>query len=213
MKKFFTMLIAAATLLTTNALSANEDAVKAVITDMMNKCATLDFAGALSHLTKDYQMIDASGTTKSYEKVAAEGMQYDKFIKPFLTIRKQIESTNDLITIMEMFEKVTGHKTTAQDKEALKKLPAEQQKTLVTKIKQDMNKAFAQLDEGIADAKKFRDSAQFVSVKIEGDNATAVYTVVKTFIKGQQKLTNTTTLVKQNGKWMIRKEVWSAEKK
>ena len=212
MKKFFAALITAAALLTTNALSANEDAVKAVITDMMNKCATLDFAGALSHLTRDYQVIDASGTTKNYEKVAAEGMQYDKFIKPILAIRKQLEKTDDLIALMEMFEKITGHKTTAQDKEALKKLPAEQQKALVAKIKQDMNKAFTQLDEGIADGKKFRDSAQFVSVKIEGDKATAVYTVVKTFIKGQQKLTNTTTLIKQNGKWMIRKEVWTVEK-
>lgn len=212
MKKFFAVLITVAALLASVNVSANEDAVKAAITDMMNKCATLDFAGALSHLTKDYQVIDADGTTKNYEKVAAEGMQYDKFIKPILAIRKQLEKTDDLIALMEMFEKITGHKTTAQDKEALKKLPAEQQKALVAKIKQDLNKAFAQLDEGIADGKKFRDSAQFVSVKIEGDNATAVYTVVKTFIKGQQKLTNTTTLIKQNGKWMIRKEVWTVEK-
>ena len=208
MKKFFAVLITVAALLTSVNVSANEDAVKAVITDMMNKCATLDFAGALSHLTKDYQTVDAYGAIKTYEKVAAEGMQYDKFIKPILAIRKQLEKTDDLIALMEMFEKITGHKTTAQDKEALKKLPAEQQKALVAKIKQDLNKAFAQLDEGIADGKKLRDSVQFVSVKIEGDKATAVYTVVKT----QQKLTNTTTLVKQNGKWLINKEVWTVEK-
>lgn len=212
MKKFFAALITVAALLASVNVSANEDAVKAVITDMMNKCATLDFAGALSHLTRDYQVIDADGTTKSYKEIAAEGMQYDKFIKPFLAMKKQLEATDDLLTLMEMFEKITGHKTSAQDKEALKRLSAEQQKTMVAKIKKDLNKAFAQLDEGIADGKKFRDSAQFVSVKIEGDNATAVYTVVKTFIKGQQKLTNTTTLIKQNGKWMIRKEVWTVEK-
>lgn len=212
MKKFFAALITVAALLASVNVSANEDAVKAVITDMMNKCATLDFAGALSHLTKDYQTVDAYGAIKTYEKVAAEGMQYDKFIKPFLAMKKQLKATDDLLTLMEMFEKVSGHKTSAQDKEALKRLSAEQQKTMVAKIKKDLNKAFAQLDEGIADGKKFRDSAQFVSVKIEGDNATAVYTVVKTFIKGQQKLTNTTTLIKQNGKWMIRKEVWTVEK-
>lgn len=208
MKKFFAVLITVAALLASVNVSANEDAVKAVITDMMNKCATLDFAGALSHLTRDYQVIDASGTTKNYKEIAAEGMQYDKFIKPILAIRKQLEKTDDLIALMEMFEKITGHKTTAQDKEALKKLPAEQQKALVAKIKQDLNKAFAQLDEGIADGKKFRDSAQFVSVKIEGDKATAVYTVMKK----QEKLKNTTSLIKQNGKWMIRKEVWTVEK-
>lgn len=212
MKKFFAVLITVAALLASVNVSANEDAVKAAITGMMNKCATLDFAGALSHLTKDYQVIDADGTTKSYKEIAAEGMQYDKFIKPFLAMKKQLEATDDLLTLMEMFEKVSGHKTSAQDKEALKKLSAEQQKALVAKIKQDLNKAFAQLDEGIAAGKKFRDSAQFVSVKIEGDNATAVYTVVKTFIKGQQKLTNTTTLIKQNGKWLINKEVWTVEK-
>lgn len=212
MKKFFAALITAAALLASVNVSANEDAVKAVITDMMNKCATLDFAGVLSHLTKDYQVIDEYGTTKNYKEIAAEGMEYDKVIKPILAIRKQLEKTDDLIALMEMFEKVSGHKTSAQDKEALKKLSAEQQKTMVAKIKQDMNKVFTQIDEGIADGKKFRDSAQFVSVKIEGDNATAVYTVVKTFIKGQQKLTNTTTLIKQNGKWMIRKEVWTVEK-
>lgn len=208
MKKFFAALITAAALLASVNVSANEDAVKAVITDMMNKCATLDFAGALSHLTKDYQTVDAYGAIKTYEKVAAEGMQYDKFIKPILAIRKQLEKTDDLIALMEMFEKITGHKTTAQDKEALKKLPAEQQKALVAKIKQDLNKAFAQLDEGIADGKKFRDSAQFVSVKIEGDKATAVYTVMKI----QEKLKNTTSLIKQNGKWLINKEVWTVEK-
>lgn len=209
MKKFFAMLITATALLATSTLSANEDAVKATINSMMDKCVALDFAGALTHLTKDYQTVDAFGSTKNYEKIVAEGMQYDKLIKPILAIRKQLESTNDLIALMEMFEKVTGHKTTAQDKEALKKLPAEQQKALVAKIKQDMNKVFTQIDEGIADGKKFRDSTQFVSVKIEGDKATAVYTVVN----GQEKRTNTTTLVKQNGKWMIQKEVWSAEKK
>lgn len=208
MKKFFAALITVAALLASVNVSANEDAVKAVITDMMNKCATLDFAGALSHLTKDYQTVDAYGAIKTYEKVAAEGMQYDKFIKPILAIRKQLEKTDDLIALMEMFEKITGHKTTAQDKEALKKLPAEQQKALVAKIKQDLNKAFAQLDEGIADGKKFRDSAQFVSVKIEGDKATAVYTVMKI----QEKLKNTTSLIKQNGKWLINKEVWTVEK-
>lgn len=208
MKKFFAVLITVAALLASVNVSANEDAVKAVITDMMNKCATLDFAGALSHLTKDYQTVDAYGAIKTYEKVAAEGMQYDKFIKPILAIRKQLEKTDDLIALMEMFEKITGHKTTAQDKEALKKLPAEQQKTMVAKIKKDLNKAFSQLDEMTAEAKKFCSSMQFVSVTIEGNNATAVYTVMKK----QEKLKNTTSLIKQNGKWMIRKEVWTVEK-
>lgn len=208
MKKFFAALIIAAALLASVNVSANEDAVKAAITDMMNKCATLDFAGALSHLTRDYQVINADGTTKNYKEIAAEGMQYDKFIKPFLAMKKQLKATDDLLTLMEMFEKVSGHKTSAQDKEALKRLSAEQQKTMVAKIKKDLNKAFAQLDEGIADGKKFRDSAQFVSVKIEGDNATAVYTAMKI----QEKLKNTTSLIKQNGKWMIRKEVWTIEK-
>lgn len=208
MKKFFAMLIAAAALLTTNALSANEDAVKAVITDMMNKCATLDFAGALSHLTRDYQVIDADGTTKSYKKIAGEAKAYHNFIKPFLAMKKQLEATDDLLTLMEMFEKVSGHKTSAQDKEALKRLSAEQQKTMVAKIKKDLNKAFSQLDEMTAEAKKFCSSMQFVSVTIEGNNATAVYTVMKK----QEKLKNTTSLIKQNGKWMIRKEVWTVEK-
>ena len=212
MKKFFAMLIAAAALLTTNALSANEDAVKAAITGMRDKCAAFDFEGALTYLTGDYQTIDADGTTKSYKKIAGEAKAYHNFIKPFLAMKKQLEATDDLLTLMEMFEKISGHKTSAQDKEALKRLSAEQQKTMVAKIKKDLNKAFTQIDEGIADGKKFRDSVQFVSVKIEGDNATAVYTVVKTFIKGQQKLTNTTTLVKQNGKWLINKEVWTVEK-
>ncbi len=208
MKKFFTMLITAAALLVSSALSANEDAVKAVITDMMNKCATLDFAGALSHLTRDYQVIDADGTTKFYKEIAAEGMQYDKFIKPFLAMKKQLEATDDLLTLMEMFEKISGHKTSAQDKEALKRLSAEQQKTMVAKIKKDLNKAFSQLDEMTAEAKKFCSSMQFVSVTIEGNNATAVYTVMKK----QEKLKNTTSLIKQNGKWMIRKEVKTVEK-
>lgn len=208
MKKFFAVLITVAALLASVNVSANEDAVKAVITDMMNKCATLDFAGALSHLTRDYQVIDAFGTTKSYKEIAAEGMQYDKFIKPFLAMKKQLKATDDLLTLMEMFEKVSGHKTSAQDKEALKRLSAEQQKTMVAKIKKDLNKAFSQLDEMTAEAKKFCSSMQFVSVKIEGDNATAVYTVMKI----QEKLKNTTSLIKQNGKWMIRKEVWTVEK-
>ena len=108
----------------------------------------------------------------------------------------------------EMFEKVSGHKTSAQDKEALKRLSAEQQKTMVAKIKKDLNKAFSQLDEMTAEAKKFCSSMQFVSVTIEGNTATAVYTVMKK----QEKLKNTTSLIKQNGKWLINKEVWTVEK-
>ncbi len=208
MKKFFAALIIASALLVSVNVSANEDAVKAAIMDMMNKCATLDFAGALSHLTKDYQVIDEFGTTKNYKKIAAEGMEYDKVIKPILAMKKQLKATDDLLTLMEMFEKVSGHKTSAQDKEALKRLSAEQQKALVAKIKQDLNKAFAQLDEMTAEAKKFCSSMQFVSVTIEGNNATAVYTVMKK----QEKLKNTTSLIKQNGKWLINKEVWTVEK-
>lgn len=208
MKKFFAVLITVAALLASVNVSANEDAVKAAITGMRDKCAIFDFEGALTHLTGDYQTIDADGTTKSYKKIAAVGMEYDKVIKPILAIRKQLETTDDLLTLMEMFEKISGHKTSAQDKEALKRLSAEQQKTMVAKIKKDLNKAFSQLDEMTAEAKKFCSSMQFVSVKIEGNNATAVYTVMKK----QEKLKNTTSLVKQNGKWMIRKEVWTVEK-
>ena len=208
MKKFFAALITAAALLASVNVSANEDAVKAAITGMRDKCAIFDFEGALTHLTGDYQTIDADGTTKSYKKIAAEAKAYHNFIKPFLAMKKQLEATDDLLTLMEMFEKISGHKTSAQDKEALKRLSAEQQKTMVAKIKKDLNKAFSQLDEMTAEAKKFCSSMQFVSVTIEGNNATAVYTVMKK----QEKLKNTTSLIKQNGKWLINKEVWTVEK-
>ena len=214
-------------------LFANEAAVRNVLLEVNEASGNLQFRKIQTHCDRNYTEIHADGQKIDYAQAEiiikamdmlddpnAKLSDFFEILAPFvkeitpevINSLKVIENPNAKFSeIMVAACQMSGRKIAPEDLEQCKALDdTPKGKEFAKQVQANFGDSIAEMKakmkaEMKAKAKAEAASFKIVSVKVDGNNAVAVYTSVDAETKRNKQ--STVTLVKKDGKWLIVKNV------
>ena len=192
MKKLSVLLVAFLTVFT---LNASETEVKKVISDFFQATADMNGAGIMKLLHAEFTEEDASGVS-SYAEMKQACADLDAMRKVFDKATAPGATLQDVISALFA---IAGETMDKDNPDIIRKIEntAEGKKLLKESVAavMEMKKIYRQKTE------KERDSVKIISVKIDGTNARAIFTVQT---EGKTEY-NIWDMVKVDGRWLLKK--------
>ena len=190
MKKFTVLLLS---VLLACPLFANEAAVRELLQRYNDYTKTMQFEKLLEFTATDYTGITAKGERLTYKKVVALCKLFalcndpESKFSEYIASAAAMSGTDIPADTLAQYQAFDG---TPKGKEAAQKMRTELKAKMA-----EMKESFKQV----------ADSFKIVSVKVDGNDAVAVYTEYDPVDKRNKK--TQATFAKRNGKWLLVKEV------
>jgi hypothetical protein len=186
------------------ALAASEDAVRRLFPEMKDAYLKMDGNKFMTFFHPEYTETHPDKSTASFDSIKEEAARLNAMCAVLLRGSAENSSLMDIMVAVfalnesDMSQELIGQIKKVENTPDGKKLTAEARTTL-----QEIHKLYLQKIEDIWK------HCRIISVTVDGDKATVVYNFLYSGDDGKDVLrTIDAELVKVNGKWLLKKEVY-----